>query len=68
MPAFGIRSGVDNAEAYGLFVLTTDKLGLSYRQTNELRRPLAGINFNSFHFDITFGGLKSKTVKTQPDR
>ena len=60
MPASGINLGVDTAEARGLFILTTDKSSLRYRQTINLHQPFAGMPFNSFYFDIKFGGLNSQ--------
>jgi hypothetical protein len=63
MPAFGIKSRVDKAEPYWLFVLTTDKLSLSYRQLIE-----GSGCFKPFYFDIKFGGLKSQLTTPRPDR
>jgi hypothetical protein len=68
MPASGIKSRVDTAGAYGLFVLTTDKLNLSYRQLINQRRPFAGMYFKPFYFDIKFGGFKSQLTVPRPDR
>jgi len=69
MPASGVKLKADSAGAYRLlFILTTDKLSLNYRQINNLRRLFAGIYFLPFYSDINFGGLKSPLTLTRPDR
>jgi hypothetical protein len=68
MPASGIKSRVDTKGAYGLFILTTDKLSLSYRQINSLGWLFTGRYFKPFYFDIKLGGLKSQLKVLRPDQ